>query len=195
MSGTTPPVRGLSRAERRRRITLGGLRSLAITVVLIASYYLLPLARVTEVPLGLSLVVGLMALTVVGVLELRWVVRARHPGIRAVQALTTFAPLFLLLFSAMYFLMARTEAGSFGDSALTRTDALYFTVTVFATVGFGDITPASQAARLMVTAQMILDLIVLGLGVRVLLGAVERGRQDPGEDSPDPDAAAESRDG
>ena len=116
-------------------------------------------------------------------------VRARHPGIRAIQALATIAPLFLLLFAATYFLMARTEAGSFGDAALTRTDALYFTVTVFATVGFGDITPASQAARLMVTAQMILDLIVLGLGVRVFLGAVERGRQRPDDEPPEPDAA------
>jgi voltage-gated potassium channel len=49
-------------------------------------------------------------------------------------------------------------------------------VTVFATVGFGDITATSQPARLIVTAQMILDLI-LGLGIRVFLGAVQRGRQ------------------
>ena len=61
--------------------------------------------------------------------------------------------------------------------ALTRTDTLYFTVTVFATVGFGDISPASQAARLVVTAQMILNLIVLGLGVRLIVGAAQRARQ------------------
>ena len=61
---------------------------------------------------------------------------------------------------------------------LTRTDSLYFTVTVFATVGFGDITATSQTGRLLVTAQMILDLIVLGLGIRVFLGAVQRGQQD-----------------
>ena len=29
---------------------------------------------------------------------------------------------------------------------MTRTDALYFVVTVFATVGFGDITPVSETA-------------------------------------------------
>jgi voltage-gated potassium channel len=73
--------------------------------------------------------------------------------------------------------MAQTDAGSFDEEALTRTDALYFTVTVFATVGFGDITPASQAARLVGSTQMILDLIVLGLGIRVFLSAVEIGRQ------------------
>ena len=55
-------------------------------------------------------------------------------------------------------------------------DALYFTVTVFATVGFGDISPASQGARL-VPAQMILNLLVLGLEVRLILSAVEHARE------------------
>jgi hypothetical protein len=73
--------------------------------------------------------------------------------------------------------MASHDPASFTADNLTRTDALYFTVTVFATVGFGDISAASQAARLLVTAQMILDLIVLGLGIRVFIGAVEEGRR------------------
>jgi voltage-gated potassium channel len=44
-------------------------------------------------------------------------------------------------------------------------------------VGYGDITAASQAARLVVTAQMILDLLALGLGIRVFTGAVQRAQQ------------------
>jgi hypothetical protein len=90
--------------------------------------------------------------------------------VRAVGALATTAPLFLLLFAATYFLMAKTSPASFTDH-LTRTDALYFTVTTFSTVGFGDITAVSQSARLVVTAQMILDLLILGLGIRVFIGA------------------------
>jgi hypothetical protein len=54
--------------------------------------------------------------------------------------------------------MAANHPANFSTHALTRTDALYFTVTVFSTVGFGDITAASQSARLVVTAQMLLDL-------------------------------------
>jgi len=49
-------------------------------------------------------------------------------------------------------------------------------------VGFGDITATSQAARLVVTVQMILDLLVLGLGIRVFIGAVQLAR----EEHPDP---------
>jgi len=78
--------------------------------------------------------------------------------------------------------MARISASNFGEP-LTHTDALYFTVTVFSTVGFGDITAKTEAARLVVTAQMITDLLVLGLGIRVILGAVTRSRQQRPEEA------------
>lgn len=52
-----------------------------------------------------------------------------------------------------------------------------FAVTVFSTVEFGDISAKSETARLVVTGQMLADLIVLGLRIRVILGAVGRGRQ------------------
>ena len=52
---------------------------------------------------------------------------------------------------------------------------LCFALTVLATVGFGDITARTEAARLLVAGQMIIDLIILGLGARVVLGAVTRG--------------------
>jgi voltage-gated potassium channel len=178
---TAAPLHALTPAERRRRISLGLLRAAAVTALLVAVYYLAPLSRLSDVPLAVSLVVGLIALTAVASWQLKAVVRARHPGIRAIQALATTAPLFLLLFATSYFLMAQTDATSFSVHPLTRTDTLYFTVTVFATVGFGDISAASQAARLLVIVQMILDLLVLGLGIRVFLGAVQRGRERPDE--------------
>ena len=54
---------------------------------------------------------------------------------------------------------------------------LCFALTVLATVGFGDITARTEAARLLVAGQMIIDLIILGAGVRVIVGAITRGRQ------------------
>ena len=174
---TTAPVPTLSAAERRRRLAVGLLRALAITVVLLAGYYLLPLERLSSVPMWLTLAVGLLALAAVATLQVRAVIRARHPALKAVEALATTAPLFLLLFAAAYFVMAAADPSNFNVETLTRTDSLYFTVTIFATVGFGDITAASEAARILVTTQMILDLIVLGLGIRILVGAVDVGRQ------------------
>jgi small-conductance mechanosensitive channel len=174
---TAAPLHALTPAERRRRISLGLLRAAVVTAVLIGAYYLAPLSQLSDVPVALSLIVGLIALTAVATWQLKAVVRARHPGIRAIQALATTAPLFLLLFATSYFLMAQAETDSFSVHPLTRTDTLYFTVTVFATVGFGDISPASQAARLLVIVQMILDLLVLGLGIQVFVGAAKRGRE------------------
>ncbi len=121
---------------------------------------------------------GLLVLAAMTAYHVGAVLRAAHPGIRGVEALATTVLLFLLLFAATYFLMSHTSSSNFNVHALTRTDSIYFTVTVFATVGFGDISPASQVARLVVTAQMIFNLIVLGLGVRLIVGAVQQARQD-----------------
>ena len=60
---------------------------------------------------------------------------------------------------------------------MTRFDALYFTMTTFAPVGFGDITPVSVPARFVTLLQMIGGLILVGVVARVLISAA-RFRQD-----------------
>ncbi len=168
--------RVLTRANRQRVIR-GLLRALVATTILIAAYYLAPLDHLTRISLVACMIIGLLVLAAMIAYQVSAILRATFPGIRAIEALATTVPLFLLLFSAAYFLMSQTSEANFNAHALTRTDALYFTVTVFATVGFGDISPASQAARLVVTTQMILNLIVLGLGVRLITSAVQQARQ------------------
>ena len=169
---TSLPARILAPARRRRQLVLGVLRSLASAVVLVAVYYLLPLDHLAGVPLAVILVVGVVILLAVATWQLRLVLKARYPGLRAGEALATTVPLFLLLFASVYFVMAQASPASFSHP-LTRTDSLYFTVTTFSTVGYGDITATSQTARLIVIAQMILDLLALGLGIRVFIGAVQ----------------------
>jgi voltage-gated potassium channel len=174
---------------RRRRIGLAVLRSLATAIVLVGLYYLLPLDHLASVPLAVTLVAGLLVLLAVAAWQLRLVTGARYPAARAAEALATTVPLFLLLFASAYFVMARASPATFSHH-LTRTDALYFTVTTFSTVGYGDITAASQAARLVVTAQMILDLLALGLGIRVFIGAVQLAQQahpDPADPGTSPE--------
>ena len=153
-----------------------GLRALGTTAVLVAIYYLLPLDHTSTWIAATTLVIGLVALIALVIFQVRSIIRSRFPGLRAVEALATSLPLFLLLFSATYLVMATVSASDFGQK-LTHTDALYFTVTVFTTVGFGDITAKSEGARLLVTGQMITDLIIFGIGAKIILGAVTRGRQ------------------
>ena len=90
-------------------------------------------------------------------------------------------PLFILLFATAYYLMGRAEPKDFTE-ALTRTDALYFAVTVFSTVGFGDISAKGETARLVVAGQIGLDFVVLGVGVKVILGAVQRSKERSARD-------------
>ena len=64
--------------------------------------------------------------------------------------------------------------GAFSEP-LRRTDALYFTITVFATVGFGDIAPVTAGARVVTMVQMLGDLLVVGLVLHLMVGAVRAG--------------------
>jgi hypothetical protein len=155
-------------------IGLGLLRSVVTTVVLVALFHLLPLDHIESL---WTLVTGLLLLLAVTAWQVRAILRARYPALRAVEALATTVPLFLVLFASVYFTMAGASPSNFSTHSLTRTDALYFTVTVFATVGFGDITAVSQSARLLVTVQMLLDLLALGLVVRVFVGTVQLARR------------------
>ncbi len=75
--------------------------------------------------------------------------------------------------------MAHTNPHAFGVP-LSRTDAMYFSSTVFTTVGFGDITAKNEAARLVVIVQMWLDLAFLGLVLRVVTQAVKYSQQHRG---------------
>ena len=62
----------------------------------------------------------------------------------------------------------------------------YCTITVFSTVGFGDIAPVATAARVTTMVQMLGDLVVVGLVLRVMLGAVREGRERQAADSAGP---------
>ena len=160
----------------RRTIVRAVLGAAGSTIALVAIYYLLPLDRSSTWVAVTILVIGLVALIGLVAFQVRRIVTSPFPGLRGVEALAISIPLFLLLFASTYVVLDTISAGNFTEP-LTRTDALYFTVTVFSTVGFGDITAKTEAARLVVTGQMIADLVVIGLGLKVIVGAVKRGRQ------------------
>ena len=183
----TDAARPVRRPFRRVFATL--LRALASTVGLVAIYYLLPLDTTSvRVAVGM-LAFGLVALVGLVAFQVRSIIRARHPALRAVGALATSVPLFLLLFAATYFVLGGISEANFNEP-LTRTDALYFTVTVFTTVGFGDIVATTEGARVVVMGQMLSGIVIIGLGARIIVDAVKRGqrRQPVLETADAPDA-------
>jgi voltage-gated potassium channel len=164
-------------ARRRfRRVVVTLLGALGSTVGLVAIYYLIPLDPASiGVTVG-QLTVGLLALVGLVVWQVRSIASA-------VGALATSVPLFLLLFAGTYYVMGGVSEANFSEP-LTRTDALYFTVTVFATVGFGDITATAEGTRILVMGQMIAGVVIIGLGARVIVDAVKRGQaRQPGQAS------------
>jgi hypothetical protein len=174
----------LPRAARRRLIGRAVAREFGSTVVVVALYYLLPLDHLSQIGSVLLLVAGLLGVTAIVWWEARAILEAQYPAVQGIAALALTVPLFLVLFSTTYYLLDRAAPNTFTQQHLTRTDALYFTMTTFSTVGYGDISAKTEGARVLVIFQMVADILIIGLGVRVLLGAVERGRQRQ-PDSPD----------
>ena len=107
--------------------------------------------------------------------EIRSIIKARQPTLRATVAMATIIPLFLVVFAWLYLTISLSSPGAF-SLPLGRVRALYFTITVFSTVGFGDITPKTQVAELVVSVQMMLDLALIGIVVRLIFGAAQRGK-------------------
>jgi voltage-gated potassium channel len=160
----------------RRRVVAALLRATLTSTVLVVLYYRLPFTAVVDASTFALLAAGLVLFAAVITWQIRSILRSAYPALRAIEGLAAAIPLFLLVFSAAYVTLADTQAEAFTEP-LSRTDALYFTITVFATVGFGDIAPVTDAARIATMVQMVGDLLVVGLVLRVMLGAVKQGRE------------------
>ena len=146
-------------------------RSLVVAVLLFVGYYVLPMDRPERSGL-VVLIVGLLALGLVLLWQVRAIMGSPFPRLRAFETLTIGIPLLLIVFASAYYLIQNADANAF-TAPLTKTDALYFTITVFSTVGFGDITAKSELARILVSIQMMFDLAVFGLVAKLIFGAVE----------------------
>jgi hypothetical protein len=176
-----------------RAVAAGVARTLGNVTVVLVLYYVLPLDQSFGWVTLAQLFGGMVVVAVLATLQVRSVVRSPYPVLRATETLALTVPLFLVLFAATYQVLASSDPANFSQP-LTRTDTLYFVVTVFATVGFGDITPVSELARALTTVQMIGDLVLVGLVFKAMLNAVQRGRAAaPPADRASPAGSADPR--
>jgi voltage-gated potassium channel len=149
----------------------------ASCVLIVGAFYLLPIGKESGARSILRAGADVALVGAVFVWQYRRIHLAELPELRAIEALGIIITVFLVGFSAIYLAMSHTAAWNFSQD-LDHTRALYFTVTVFSTVGFGDITPRTDSARLVVAAQMLLDLAIIGAVVRLLFSAA-RSRINP----------------
>jgi hypothetical protein len=164
----------LTPAQRRRVLLLTTLRCLAVAAAMIALYYLLPLnGHLTDRAVVIQLLLGAIAFVALIAWQLWQIINADLPELRAIQSLASIVPLFLIIFAATYVTMSDLTPASFSEP-LDHTGGLYFVIVTFATVGFGDIAPKNDLARLLVSAQILCDLVFLGAGLRMLFSVSRR---------------------
>jgi hypothetical protein len=149
------------------------LRLAGTITLLLVVYYLVPVrtgSATADLP---WLILNLVLFALIVGIQFPLILRARFPFLRSIEAMGLSVCLFLMLFARLYVSLSAADATAFSQR-LDHTDSLYFTVTVFATVGFGDVVAVTNPVKLVVTVQMILDLIVLGVVVRLLFSAGQR---------------------
>jgi voltage-gated potassium channel len=154
-------------------------RTTCMIALLTVAYYALPIeSPAFDGPTGARLLAAAVSVSLAAVV-VRAQLRALRGGPRiasVVEALLTTLYLLIVLFATVYYgLGVNTEQFA---GLETKTDGLYFTTTVVATVGFGDIHAQGAGARALVTAQMLFSLLYIGTAFRLLSA---RGMREPAD--------------
>jgi voltage-gated potassium channel len=145
-----------------------------MATLLVLVYYLVPATNHHHQSVLWRLSASMAIFAVVLANEVRAILKHDNPMLRAGVSMATVIPLFLVLWAWVYLTMSNSDPRFF-SSPLNHTRALYFAVTVFSTVGFGDIVPKLDAARVVTMVQMITDLVIIAVVVRLIFGAASRG--------------------
>ena len=168
----TDPSATVDRA-RRRKLYIGATGVNAVLVALIVvAYYTLP-AGWDGATAALRVGIALAILAVVLAVSVRIVKKSEYPMLRALQTLAIGVAFAIVSFASAYLLLSSDDAAAFTES-LGRTDALYFSMTTATTVGFGDVSPKSEAARIVVMLHMVVNVAVIGGATRLLLNVARR---------------------
>jgi voltage-gated potassium channel len=168
--------RGMARALLRG--TLAGL--LGFVVAAVAPLSTGPL-RLVDGLLFFGVMTGFAAAVAVAAVRERRTSHLEGPVIADAQRIGHLVAVVLWAIALFVLVYARLAGipGEF-EGLATRLDAFYFTFTTLATVGFGDVHASGQAARLVVTVQIVFNLVVLALAAQVLVTALRRHARPPG---------------
>ncbi len=161
----------LTPKERRRIVVRTLLRVAATIAVLVLGYSLIPFGGSERWTVATVAVAGLVVIAIVATYQIRSIAYATLPSVKAVETLSLLIPLVVFWFAATYFAQSAASPGSF-DEQLDHVGAVYFAMTTITTIGYGDIAPVSDTARMMVMMQMVTNVLVVGLAVRLTMSAV-----------------------
>jgi voltage-gated potassium channel len=162
----------LDARAKRRLIVRSITRTLVIGAVIITAYFLVPLENISAADTVIRLVGGIALFVAAVAWQVRSIAVSRYPQAQAIEAVGMTVWLLTTVFAIVYVSLSVLDPLAFTEP-LRPVTSLYFTTTVIATVGFGDISPVTDAARIIVTLQMFLDLLLAGIIVRLFLRSAQ----------------------
>ena len=142
-------------------------RPILTFVAVLVAYYAFPV----DFDRAPGFVILSLVLTLAGLGLIGWTMVSelghlrRGEASRSSPALAMLILLLVMSFSLAFFLLELASPGQIADLH-TRTDALYFTLSTMATVGYGDVHAEGQAARALVSAVIAFDVVVVASLVR-----------------------------
>jgi voltage-gated potassium channel len=161
-------LRDMERRHVRRSVAAALGRATAAAALLLTAYALMPLAVLSGSGLVMRIVIAFAVIGGATWWEIRAVGRAEIPQLRAVEALAVTVTVIVVSFAACYLNLSQHDPAAFNEE-LGRISALYFTMTTIATIGYGDIHPVSEQARVGVMIQIVANVVVLGAAVRLII--------------------------
>jgi voltage-gated potassium channel len=143
------------------------LHRIAVLVLLVAVYAVVPTSADVRASLLARLVAVLLLLAATALVMVRQLRLAVRDGDRHIDGLVLAVVIMTLAFALLYYVLELRHQGQVVGLE-TRVDALYFTLSTMLTVGYGDIHAEGQVARTLVLIQMVFDVIFVATTAAVV---------------------------
>jgi len=153
-----------------------------LLIALTVAYYVVPLDLLVSDRPAFAIACFAVGFVAVAALLVQQIVVQRRAatGVPArMELLLAALYLAIVFFAGTYYVLARWDASQV-VGLRTRTDALYFALTIATTTGFGDIHAQGQVARVVASVQLVFDVAFIGAVAATLRASVAARRAAAG---------------
>lgn len=138
-----------------------------IIAAVVTVYFVVPISPDLKRNTLIRVLIAILILALMAAGVVRQLRRHLDDSDRRVDGLIVSITVVMSVFALSFLTLDQRDPTQFA-SMETRLDALYFTVTTAASVGYGDVHAVGQAARAMVLVQMVFNVVFIGTAVALL---------------------------
>lgn len=174
----------LSKREAAITVALSLIRAFVTVAAVLVFYAWLPSDGVSAGPGVLLVATATMVAwgCIVAALMFR-IGKKPNALIRLASGLLSIIVLLVAAFAQLDLIVYDGDPGAYSQP-LTKSAALYFSMTVTSTVGFGDIVAVSETARHLVTLQMLINMVFLAAAIKGITGAAQISHKSHPDERP-----------